>query len=57
MKLQPHLTMQMAYHIELPTKKYQNKKNCVANSLDIWISEYPKKVVAFLKDEFCIIYM
>ena len=27
----PHLTMQRAYHIELPTEKYQNLKNRVAN--------------------------
>ena len=43
MKRWPYLTMQRAYHIELPTEKYQNKINCVANSLDIRISEYPEK--------------
>ena len=45
----PHLTMQRAYHIELPTEKYQNKKNCVANSSDIWISDYPEKWWLFLR--------
>ena len=44
----PHLTMKRAYHIELPTEKYQNKINRVANSLDIRISEYLEKRWLFL---------
>ena len=46
------MTMQMAYYIELPTKKYQDKKNRVANSLDIQISEYPEKWWLFLRFNF-----
>ena len=51
MKRWPHPTMQRAYHIELPTKKYQNKKSCVANT------PVSGKVVFFFKVEFCIIYI